>query len=131
MYMHCGSDAKSGGIGLSMSRYRPSYEEFVRCLDSPASCVPVYRQLTGGGLAPVSAFSRIERAAPSVLFESVIGGEKVGRFSFLGTEPFLKFEARGAEVSIAETGAEGAVRRLVSKDPFRDLQRLVERYQAV
>ncbi len=72
-----------------MSRYRPSFEEFARCIGESASCVPVYRQLTGDGLTPVSAFSRIERAAPSFLFESVIGGEKVGRFSFLGTEPFL------------------------------------------
>ena len=84
-----------------MSRYRPSYEEFARCLGPSVSCVPVYRQLTGDGLTPVSAFCRIARAAPSFLFESVIGGEKVGRFSFLGTEPFLRFEAEGHEVLIA------------------------------
>ena len=84
-----------------MNRYRPAYEEFVRQLGS-ASCIPVYRQLTGDGLTPVSAFARIERSAPSFLFESVIGGEKVGRFSFLGTEPFLHFEARGCEVTIVD-----------------------------
>ena len=84
-----------------MNRYRPSYEEFARLLGS-ASCIPVYRQLTGDGLTPVSAFGRIERSAPSFLFESVIGGEKVGRFSFLGTEPFLRFEAHGNEVTIIE-----------------------------
>ena len=81
-----------------MSRHRPSFDEFCRC-SVGRSCVPVYRQLTGDGLTPVSAFRRIERSAPSFLFESVIGGEKVGRFSFLGTEPFLRFEARGLEVS--------------------------------
>ncbi len=85
-----------------MNRYRPSYEEFARLLGS-ASCIPVYRQLTGDGLTPVSAFGRIERSAPSFLFESVIGGEKVGRFSFLGTEPFLRFEAHGHEVTITDT----------------------------
>src|SRR5215813_3783173 len=110
-----------------MSRYRPSLEEFTR-LSGALSCVPVYRQLTGDGLTPVSAFCRIERAAPSFLFESVIGGEKVGRFSFLGTEPFLMFEARGPEVRIAETGM---VRRFAAKDPIGELQRLVERYRAV
>ena len=90
-----------------MNRYRPSYEEFARLLGS-ASCIPVYRQLTGDGLTPVSAFGRIERSAPSFLFESVIGGEKVGRFSFLGTEPFLIFEARGTEVTITEARQTGA-----------------------
>ena len=61
----------------------------------------------------------------------MIGGEKVGRFSFLGTEPFLKFEARGHDVTIVETGDPESVRRFTSPDPFRDLQELVERYRAV
>src|SRR5260370_7211803 len=76
------------------SPHRPAFEDFLRWAGA-AACVPVFRQLTGDGLTPVSAFRRIERSAPSFLFESVIGGEKVGRFSFLGTEPFLRFEARG------------------------------------
>src|SRR5262249_30827164 len=114
-----------------MSRYRPSYEEFARYLGSSVSCVPVYRQLTGHGLTPVPAFCRIERTAPSFLFESVIGGEKVGRFSFLGTEPFLRFEARGPEVAIAAVAGGPAGRRFTSNDPFRDLQQLIERYRAV
>jgi len=113
-----------------MSRYRPSYEEFARHVGS-ASCIPVYRQLTGDGLTPVSAFGRIERSYPSFLFESVVGGEKVGRFSFLGTEPFLNFEARGPEVKITASGDPAAARRFTSRDPFRDLQDLVERYRAV
>ena len=81
-----------------MTRHRPRRR--FRPMGRNAPCVPVYRQLTGDGLTPVSAFGRIERAAPSFLFESVIGGEKVGRFSFLGTEPFLRFEARGDEVVV-------------------------------
>jgi anthranilate synthase component 1 len=113
-----------------MSRYRPSYDDFAGRLDSSASCIPVYRQLTGDGLTPVSAFRRIERTAPSFLFESVIGGEKVGRFSFLGTEPFLKFEARGPRVSIIEAGREGEERRFDSADPFAEFQRLLERHRA-
>ena len=109
-----------------MNRYRPSYEEFARFLGT-ASCIPVYRQLTGDGLTPVSAFARIERSSPSFLFESVIGGEKVGRFSFLGTEPFLKFEARGHDVTITAPASPGSARRFTSPDPFRELQALVER----
>src|SRR6516165_2046392 len=107
-----------------MSRYRPSFEDFTRYAGA-ASCVPVYRQLTGDGLTPVSAFRRIERAAPSFLFESVIGGEKVGRFSFLGTEPFLRFEARGLEVSIMPAHDPEASRRFTSSDPFSDLEMLI------
>jgi anthranilate synthase component 1 len=113
-----------------MNRYRPSYEEFARGSDSTASCVPVYRQLTGDGLTPVSAFRRIERTAPSFLFESVIGGEKVGRYSFLGTEPFLKFEARGREVIVTEPGREDQPRRYTCTDPFAELERVLGPYRA-
>jgi len=113
-----------------MSRYRPSFEDFSRLVGS-ASCIPVYRQLTGDGLTPVSAFRRIERAAPSFLFESVIGGEKIGRFSFLGSEPFLMFEARGLEVSITESREPGRARRFTARDPFLDLEKLLDRYRAV
>src|SRR6185312_14958447 len=130
MYMHCRCHATLARDVRSMSRYRPSYEDFAGRLDSSASCIPVYRQLTGDGLTPVSAFRRIERTAPSFLFESVIGGEKVGRFSFLGTEPFLTFEARGPEVTIAEAGRGAPVLHLTSNDPFRELQQLVDRYRA-
>ena len=75
-----------------MSRYRPSLEEFTRLVGS-APCIPVSRQLTGDGLTPVSAFRLIDRGRFSFLFESVVGGEKVGRYSFLGTEPFLRFRS--------------------------------------
>jgi len=112
-----------------MNAYRPSFPEFCRCLGS-TSCVPVYRQLTGDGLTPVSAFRRIERSAPSFLFESVIGGEKVGRFSFLGTEPYLSFTARGLDVSITAVDQPELARTFVSRDPFVELHALLERYRA-
>ncbi len=81
-----------------MPPHRPAFDDFARRAGD-ARFVPVYRQLVGDALTPVSAFRRIERPGPSFLFESVIGGEKVGRYSFLGTEPFLRFEARGHQVS--------------------------------
>ncbi len=112
-----------------MTRHCPTFEEFARWAGT-APCVPVYRQLTGDGLTPVSAFGRIERSAPSFLFESVIGGEKVGRFSFLGTEPFLRFEARGTEVVVSVPGDPGATRVYSSADPFVELQQLVDLHRA-
>jgi anthranilate synthase component 1 len=112
-----------------MSPFFPKFETFLETLGT-SSCVPVYRRLTSDGLTPVSAFRKIERSAPSFLFESVIGGEKVGRYSFLGTEPFLKFEAKGQDVCIKETGNPGAERTLISNDPFVELRRLIEKYRA-
>jgi anthranilate synthase component 1 len=113
-----------------MDRHRPTFEEF-QGLAGSAACVPVFRQLTGDCLTPVSAYSRIERSAPSFLFESVVGGEKVGRFSFLGTEPFLRFEARGHDISITSTRSPAESRTYSAADPLSDLQDLVQRYKAV
>ncbi len=101
-----------------MGRYHPRLDH-VRELAGQARCIPVYRQLTGDGLTPVSAFRKIARPAPSFLFESVIGGEKVGRFSFLGTEPFLRFEARGNRGHDHAQRRPGAARTLTSDDPFQ------------
>ena len=75
-------------------RHRPSYADFVE-LSRQATVVPVYRQLVGDTLTPVSAFLRIQEGDWSFLFESVVGGERVGRYSFLGSGPFMTFQAFG------------------------------------
>src|ERR1700726_2663446 len=73
-------------------RYYPSFEEFTD-LARNASLVPVYRQLIGDTLTPVSAFCKIQEGDWSFLFESVVGGERLGRYSFLGAGPFLRFQS--------------------------------------
>ena len=55
---------------------------------------PSIRRVLSDVLTPVSAFHKIDDGGSACLFESVIGGEKVGRYSFLAAEPFLA--ARGA-----------------------------------
>src|SRR6202049_4560871 len=78
-------------------QYRPSFSEFVE-LARQATVVPIYRQLIGDTLTPVSAFCKIQEGDWSFLFESVVGGERLGRYSFLGSGPFLRFQAYGARV---------------------------------
>src|SRR5947209_10773562 len=82
-------------------RHRPSFEEFVE-LAKGHSVVPIYRQLTGDTLTPVSAFCKIQEGDWAFLFESVVGGERVGRYSFLGSGPFLRFQAFGNRVQIQQ-----------------------------
>src|SRR6201987_2428945 len=112
------------------SPHRPSFDDFRRHVGA-APCIPVYRQLTGDGLTPVSAFRKIERSSPSFLFESVVGGEKVGRFSFLGTEPFLRFEARGREIRTFGPLDHESATWTASADPFVELEALLAKYKAV
>jgi anthranilate synthase component 1 len=82
-----------------MTRYRPSPEEFLE-LARQYSLVPVYRQLVGDTDTPVTAFCKIQEGDWSFLFESVIGGERLGRYSFLGSGPFLRFQAYDRRVQI-------------------------------
>src|SRR5438128_1123730 len=86
-------------------RYLPTFEEFVE-LARHAGIVPVYRQLVGDTLTPVSAFCKIQEGDWAFLFESVVGGERVGRYSFLGSGPFLRFNAHDHQVQLVESPAE-------------------------
>src|SRR4030043_2179508 len=80
-------------------RYYPDFERFAQVAEG-ADLVPVYRRLVSASLTPVTAFHKIDAGRCACLAESVIGGEKVGRYSFLATDPFLEIEAYGNRVTI-------------------------------
>jgi anthranilate synthase component 1 len=67
--------------------------------------VPVYKEIVADLLTPVSAFLKIaEHSDYAFLLESVEGGEQVGRYSFLGKDPFLILRARGGKTIIDRAG---------------------------
>jgi anthranilate synthase component 1 len=83
----------------------PSYSDFQR-LARTHTLVPVYRTLTADLETPVSAFLRVAAAEPQAfLLESVEGGEKVGRYTFIGIRPYKTLTARGDRITLSETGA--------------------------
>jgi anthranilate synthase component 1 len=114
-------------------RHRPTFEEFVE-LARDATVVPVYRQLIGDTLTPVSAFCKIQEGEWAFLFESVVGGERLGRYSFLGSGPFLRFQAFGQRVRI-ETPRPGMpgfwnTHEQEHPDPLRLLEERLAAYRA-
>ncbi|SNT19217.1 anthranilate synthase component 1 [Granulicella rosea] len=83
------------------------------------SLVPVYRTVTADLETPVSAFLRIAQDAPEAfLLESVEGGEHVGRYTFIGIEPYKKMVARGHSITVEE----GRRRRAFEGDIFDELK---------
>ncbi len=79
---------------------RPDYKEFAR-LARGATLVPVAKSISADLLTPVSAFLAVSDGEPDAfLLESVEGGEKIGRYTFLGVRPFLRLESRGVEIKI-------------------------------
>src|ERR1700733_6654796 len=96
----------------------PSARDFAKMARSH-SLVPVYRTVTADLETPVSAFLRIAATEPEAfLLESVEGGEHVGRYTFIGIEPYKKMVARGT--SIVEQ--EGRKRRAFEGDIFAELK---------
>jgi anthranilate synthase component 1 len=81
-----------------------TFEEFVE-LAQRGTFVPVVKEIIADLLTPVSAFLKIaEHSDYAFLFESVEGGERVARYSFLGKDPFLVLRAKGARTSTERTG---------------------------
>ena len=81
-----------------------SFEEFKE-LAQRGTFVPVCKELVADLLTPVSAFLKIaEDADYAFLLESVEGGEHVGRYSFLGKDPFLILRASNGRTTIERSG---------------------------
>ncbi len=94
-----------------------------------ATRVPVYRRLMSDSLTPVTAFHRLDSGGHACLFESVVGGEKVGRYSILATRPHLDVTATGDRVAIRHLNAAGevtATESFVSPDPLEDLRQRLQ-----
>ena len=70
-----------------MTDYIPSLND-VRRMTGRGNVVPVYREVRADLETPVSAFLKVARGPYSFLLESVEGGERQGRYSFIGTEPY-------------------------------------------
>ena len=110
--------------------HRPAPQEFAELARS-ADYVPVWRRLVSDSLTPVSAFRALDSTSPSgpgiaCLFESVIGGEKVGRYSFLATDPYLLLEARGTTVTKRPLGnAAAGAETFESEHPLEALRQEV------
>ncbi len=95
--------------------------------------VPVYLELFSDHLTPVLVYEKLSAGRRCFLFESVIGGEKVGRYSFVGVDPFLIMDATRDQVTLVDLQNSGQTqtRSYQSDDPLNELDRLVNQYQAL
>jgi anthranilate synthase component 1 len=80
---------------------QPEFRKFME-LASQYDAVPVSRQLLGDSLTPLSAFRRLDHGDTACLFESVVGGEKIGRYSFLALDPQRSMTAVRQQVTFTD-----------------------------
>src|ERR1700675_3614368 len=125
MFREAGTETSFLIMGRSM--IRPDYKEFLR-LSRGATLVPVAKSISADLLTPVSAFLAVAEGEPDAfLLESVEGGEKIWRYTFLGVRPFLRLESRGAEITIERDRSKGVERR--TGDVFAVIKELLQQHR--
>src|SRR5512133_3104594 len=83
--------------------HSPKLEEF-RQLASQGNLVPVTRRLLADIETPLSAYRKIRGPGESFLFESVEGGEHLGRYSFVGCNPRMVVRQTSERVEVLANG---------------------------
>src|ERR1051326_1205869 len=81
----------------------PTQDEFLK-LAAQGNLIPVTRRLLADFETPLSAYRKIRGQGESFLFESVEGGEHLGRYSFVGCNPRAVIRQQGSQVAILENG---------------------------
>ena len=106
--------------------HKPTLEQ-VKSLALQGNLVPVYREILADMETPVSAYLKVARGPYSFLLESVEGGERVARYSFIGTEPYKVIRTGAPQGAPPAAGAEdqGAI------DPLLAIQQELARSRAV
>ncbi|VAX21578.1 Anthranilate synthase, aminase component [hydrothermal vent metagenome] len=109
--------------------YSLTKEEFVSHAKE-GNLIPVYREIFADMETPVSAYMKIgDTSKYSYLLESVEGGEKWGRYTFLGAEPSIVFEYTGDSVTVTENGKSKTF--VAEGDPLFELKKMMSRYNPV
>jgi anthranilate synthase component I len=106
----------------------PDFEQF-SALVQQGNFIPVYQEWVADLDTPVSAWYKVCAGQPySFLLESIEGGEKLGRYSFLGCDPVWILEARGHKTT--QTYRDGSV-QVFEGDPFTALSTCLQPYKPV
>src|SRR3989338_241688 len=105
-----------------------TFEKFQEMAEK-GNLIPLSQEIPADLETPVSAFLKIRTFKNDFLLESVVGGEKWGRFSFLGTEPRAIFKSRGYDVEILEGHKRSNFR--VSANPLNALKEFLSRFNPV
>jgi len=108
-----------------LNMFFPSKTDFIK-LSKKGNLVPVYTEIVADMETPVSAFQKVE-GEYSYLLESVEGGEKLARYSFIGSDPILIITGKGKNVEIR---SKGNIKKLKG-DPLAELKKVLSGYKPV
>ncbi|NVM22122.1 MAG: anthranilate synthase component I [Desulfobacterales bacterium] len=104
----------------------PTKDEFIR-LSGSANLVPVYREIVADTETPITVFRKLDTGQHGFLLESVTGGERWGRYSFMGFDPLFTFESKGTNASIR---TDDQLQERTVQDPVGFLQKKLAAYRS-
>lgn len=107
--------------------YFPSLEEFKEKAKE-GNLIPVYKEIMADMETPVTAFLKIDTGNYSFLLESVEGGEKWARYSFLGSNPSIVFRCKGNRVTVTR---DSVAESFELPNPLTELKKLLNIYTPV
>ena len=112
--------------------YSPTADEFLK-LATQGNLIPVARRILADLETPLSAYRKIRGAGESFLFESVEGGEHVGRYSFVGCNPRAVIRQDGNQVQLFENGrvTQNYIVGKDVKDGLEVVERVMQQFHAV
>jgi anthranilate synthase component 1 len=105
----------------SFEMYQPTLEQFEQ-LSERGNLIPVYRELPADLETPVSVYLKLQDEGPSFLLESVTGGERVARYSFIGVRPRAVLSAVGDSMFVGSHGHQHTVSLTDDTDPLAVLR---------
>lgn len=106
----------------------PSFSDFKQ-QSARGNLIPVFEEVHFDWETPISAFRKIDDGKFSFFLESVEGGEKWGRYSFMGSSPAYLFRSKGEEFEILKDGE--ILQKGKERDPLRALEDFLKNFQPV
>jgi anthranilate synthase component I len=130
------------GVGLkwTMTLNRPDLPTFKKLTQAKPQpgrrlIAPMFRRLFSDALTPVLAYRRLvrpdDRLAPSFLLESVVGGDQIGRYSYLGAQPIAEVIARDHDVEYRDHRDASKSRSFRSDDPLLEMDKVTSAWEPI
>nr|WP_320009599.1 anthranilate synthase component I [uncultured Desulfobulbus sp.] len=111
--------------------YSPEQSTFSDMITS-SDLVPVHRTIVADLETPLTLFAKVAALDPhAFLFESMEGGEKWGRYSFIGLDPLVTFTSIRDKVSIAYPGLDDSGEERSGVNPLKELRELLASFQVL
>jgi len=106
----------------------PEKKEFLE-LAKKGNVIPVCKDILADFDTTLSSFRKIDRSEYSFLLESVEGGERLARYSFMGSNPSMIFKSKGRSIELIESGR--SKKYVTDKDPIGEVQAIMSKFRFV